>query len=62
MTSDYEWTPFDVLVVLSGAWWGKQYYFEQDNGQIYSRDSGKYMTLDEAIAEFAEKIGDDGSV
>lgn len=60
--SDFNWTPYDVLVVLSGAYWGKQYYFEQDNGQIYSRDSGKYMTLDEAISEFANRIGDDGSL
>ena len=60
--ADYEWTPFEVLAVLSSAWWGKQYYFEERNGLIYSRYSGEYMTLDKAIAEFADKIGDDGSV
>lgn len=60
--ADYEWTPFEVLAVLSSAFWGKQYYFEQENGQIYSRDSGKHMTLNEAITEFANKIGDDGSI
>lgn len=57
--SDFEWTPFDVLCVLSGAYWGKQYYFQQDNGMIYSRESGNYMTLDDAIAEFAKRIGVD---
>ena len=55
-----EWTPFEVLAVLSGAWWGKQFYFQQDNGMIYSRESGRYMTLDDAIAEFAKRIGVDG--
>ena len=58
----FEWTPFDVLAVLAGAYHGKQYYFLQDNGMIYSRDSGKYMKLDDAISEFASRIGDDGSI
>ena len=56
---DDELTPYDVLVVLSNSYWGKQYYFEQDDGMIYSRDSGKYMTLEDAVIEFAERIGDD---
>ena len=60
--SDYERGEYDVLALLSSAWHGKQYYFAQDNGLVYSRDSGKYMTLDEAITEFANEIGDDGSI
>ena len=60
--SDYECGEYDVLALLSSAWHGKQYYFAQDNGLVYSRDSGKYMTLDEAITEFANEIGDDGSI
>lgn len=58
----YERGCFDVLDILSSAWHGKSYYFMQDNGTIYSRDSGKYMSLDEAISEFASRIGDDGSI
>lgn len=53
---------YDVLDLLSSAWHGKQYYFLQGDGIVYSRDSGKYMSLDDAIAEFAAKIGDDGSI
>ena len=53
---------FDVLNTLSSAYWGKQYYFEEKDGRVYSRDSGGYLTLDEAVTEFANKIGDDGSV
>lgn len=56
---------FEVLDLLSSAWHGKQYYFmeyEENGGIIYSRDSCKYMTLDDAISEFASRIGDDGSI
>lgn len=56
---DYERGEYDVLALLSSAWHGKQYYFMQDNGIVYSRDSGKYFSLDDAIAEFANRIGDD---
>ena len=60
--SEYERGEYELLLLLSSAWYGKQYYFAQSNGIIYSRDSGKYMSLDEAISEFAKKIGDDGSI
>lgn len=57
--SDYERGEYDILVLLSSAWHGKQYYFMQENGMVYSRDSGEYMTLDDAITEFANRIGND---
>lgn len=60
--NDYERGEFDVLDLLSSAWHGKQYYFAQDNGIVYSRDSGRYMSLDSAISEFADRLGDDGSL
>lgn len=60
--SEYERGEYELLSLLSSAWYGKQYYFAQGSGIIYSRDSGKYMSLDEAISEFASKIGDDGSI
>lgn len=55
---------FEVLDFLSSAWHGKQYYFmeNEEKGIIYSRDSCKNITLDEAISEFARRIGDDGSL
>lgn len=59
--SEYEQGEFEVLNILSSAYHGEQYYFMQDVGIIYSRDSGKYLYLDDAISEFARKIGDDGS-
>lgn len=60
--SEYEKGKWDIFVLLSSAWWGKQYYFLQDNGIVYSRKSGKYMTRDEAYCEFADEIGDEGSL
>lgn len=60
--SEYEKGEWDMFVLLSSAWWGKQYYFLQDNGIAYSRESGKYMSREEAYTEFANKIGDDGSI
>ena len=61
-SSEFKRGEFEVLAILSTAWHGKQYYFMQDNGLVYSRQSGEYMTLDNAITEFAMKIGDDGSI
>lgn len=56
----FEHGKYAVLVRLSNAWYGKQYYFLQseESGIIYSRDSAKEMTLNEAIAEFAERIAE----
>ena len=56
----YERGRFDVLDAISSIYYGKQYYFLEDNGTVYSRDSCKYLTLEEAIYEFADKFGDDG--
>ena len=62
--SEHELGKFDVLDLLSSAWHGKQYYFIEDEakGIIYSRDCCECITLDEAISEFASRIGDDGSL
>lgn len=51
-----EWDMFDLI---SSAWYGKGMYFKQDNGTVYSRHSGKYMTVDEAIKEFISLIDED---
>lgn len=59
--SQYELGQWDMFVFLSSAWWGKQYYFIQDNG-VYSRDSCQYMTVEQAYTEFSNRIGDDGSI
>jgi len=60
--SQYELGQWDMFVTLSSAWWGKQYYFLQDNGWVYSRDSCGHITVEQAYAEFVKRIGDDGSI
>ena len=48
-----EWDLFDLL---SSAWHGKQYYFKQEDGSVYSRESCQYLTFDQAIDEFAQSL------
>lgn len=54
--TEFERGKFEVLDYLSSVWHGKQYYFIDYGDRIYSRDSCKDMTLDEAIEEFADRI------
>lgn len=56
--TEFEKGQFDVLEWLSSIWHGKQYYFEDYNDLIYSRASHKSMTLEDALREFADEIGE----
>lgn len=49
---------FDMFNLISSAWHGKQYYFLQDNGMVYSRESCKEMTFDQVIEEFIGRLED----
>lgn len=49
-------TAFDVLDMISSAWHGKQYYFLQDDGTVYSRESCKPMAFEDALNEFCDRI------
>ena len=52
-----EW---DMFELITSTWYGKQCYFVEENGIVYSRVSCKYMSVDEAIKEFLGRIGDNG--
>ena len=52
-----EWEMFELI---TSTWYGKQCYFVEENGIVYSRVSCKYMSVDEAIKEFLGRIGDNG--
>ena len=58
--NDTELTPFDVLEIISSSYGGKQIFFQQDNGMIYDRYEGDYVTLEEAVYRMARRVGDDG--
>jgi hypothetical protein len=48
-----EWELFNLL---SSAWFAKACYFKQEDGKVYSRVSGEYITFDQAIDEFASEL------
>ena len=43
---------WELFKELSSIWHGKQYYFLEDDGTVYSRESGCSMSFDDAVAEF----------
>lgn len=45
-----------VMTKDAYVYFWKQYYFEEDNGMIYSRLSHSYMTKDDALSEFLDEI------
>ena len=47
---------YEVFELISGVYFGKQYYFEQNNGIVYSRLSNSYITKDRALEEFLDEI------
>lgn len=53
--NDGKW---DMFLLISSAWYGKQCYFKQGDGSAYSRLSGKEMTASEAVEEFIKYIED----
>lgn len=48
-----------MLRWAASAYYGKEYYFEEEDGFVYSRRSHKSMTLDEAIVEFMGVLEND---
>lgn len=49
---------WDLFDTITSAWHGKRYYFLEDDGRVYSRQSHKTMAVDDAISEFLMTIGD----
>lgn len=44
---------------ITSALYGKQCYFQQEDGTVYSRLSGTYMSQEDAYREFVRKFGED---
>ena len=47
---------YEMFELISGVYFGKQYYFEDNNDMVYSRLSHSYMTKDDALGEFLDEI------
>jgi len=52
--SNYERGRWDMFELLSSICYDKQMYFLQDDGSVYSRLSGDYLSRDNAIKEFCD--------
>ena len=52
----YQQGEWDMFELITSAWYGKQMYFREMSGMVYSRVTCKTMRQDEAIDEFLERI------
>lgn len=50
---------WEMFSLITSAWYGKECYFIEDNGIVYSRVSCRHMTREEAVNEFLRRIGDE---
>ena len=50
---------WEVFSLITSTWYGKECYFIEDNGIVYSRVSCRHMTREEALNEFLRRIGDE---
>lgn len=50
--NQYEKGRWDMFQTITSVYYGKQCYFLERDGSVYSRVSGKYMTKEEAYEEF----------
>lgn len=50
--SPYEQGEWDMFNLITSVEYGKQYYFLESDGRVYSRQSHKYMTREEAYDEY----------
>ena len=47
---------YEMFELISGVYFGKQYYFEDKNDMVYSRLSNRYNTKDDALKKFLDEI------
>lgn len=51
---DGEW---DMFQAISNAWYGKQRFFDEENGTVYDRDKDDHLkNRDEAVSRFIDEI------
>lgn len=52
----YEKGVWDMFELITSVYYGKQYYFLEPSGVVYSRASGKYIKRGDAYSEFVRMI------
>ena len=58
LLSPYEQGEWDLFVNITSIYYGKQYYFLESHGMVYSRASHKSMPKREAMQEFFDAISE----
>ena len=58
--SDRNVGEWDMFELITSTWYGKRCYFKERGGTVYSRVSRRPMSIDDAIREFLDAIGDNG--
>jgi len=54
-------TAWELFSLITSVWYGKEYYFMEPSGVVYSRTSCKNLTQEQALHEFLDAIGGDGA-
>ena len=52
----YKMGQLDMFQEVTSIYYGKQYYFPEETGLVYSRESCKYLTKEQAFNEFLNKL------
>lgn len=53
----YDAGQWELFELITSVYYGKQYYYLDENGLAYSRASHKVMPKEKAIKEFLDEIG-----
>lgn len=57
--TEFERGQWDMFYMITTVEYGKECYFLQNDGKtVYSRRSGKYMSVREAYNEFVDYLGE----
>lgn len=54
--TDYERGEWDMFQLFTSMEYGKQRFFLEENGRVYDRQSGKYMTVEQAYKKYFDEI------
>lgn len=56
MADELNMTAWELFELITFAWYGKQYYFLETSGWVYSRLTHKTMSQEDALQEFLDSI------
>lgn len=51
---------WDIFQLITSVAYGKQRFFREDDGRVWDRESGEYMTFEVALDKYLGEIGDSG--